>query len=459
MLWLTKQQLKFANVVARRRLVHSICQKPVTDPQVVEVLLELLGDSDAEVRCVALTAIGKTEDTRRTEAVRRGLADADPSVRNAAILGAKRLKDDSLATNLASILQDPDFGLRASAAMVLDAIGWRPTSPAEEIRLHIARGQLQRAAAVGVPAIAPLEALLNHGPVNLRPKAVDALSRIDDPAVLKSILAALRSNETPVCVAAVDVIGKISNPELADALVPLLKHKEALVRTTAVDALGKLGVTKHTEAMAALLKDAHWDTRQTAANSLAKLKDPKAVPALAAALSDPDGDVREACALALGAFRDRSAIAPLVHALKDSASSVRRIAAAALARIDEDWSSSPEAQPALEQIKVAEASKPTGLRVGGGQGLRKPVEPVPAAKSPADPEKNLKHAVNLFTAILSDSDRDLRQAAVEALGRLGGLRAEAALTRALRDADAGVQSAAELALKHFARNPSPTPTA
>src|SRR5262245_51584000 len=177
MLWLTKQQLKFANVAARRRMVNSLSQKPVTDPQVVEVLLDLLADADAEVRCVALTAIGKSEDKRRMEAVRQGLADADPSVRNAAILAAKRLKDESVTTSLVGILHDSDFGLRGSAAMVLEAMGWRPASPAEEISLHIARGQLQRAASLGVPAIAPLESLLNGGPVNLRPKAVDALSR------------------------------------------------------------------------------------------------------------------------------------------------------------------------------------------------------------------------------------------------------------------------------------------
>jgi len=463
MLWLTKQQLKFGNVAARRRLIHALCHKPVADPQVVKVLLDLLNDSDAEVRCVAMTAIGKSDDARRAEAVRRALADSDGSVRNAAILAAKRLKDESLAINLVPILQDADFGLRASAALVLEALGWRPASPAEEIRLLIARGQLQRAAVLGPTAIPALEAILNSGPVGLRPKAVDALGRIDDKTVLKPILAALRSAETAVAVAAVDAIGKIGNPEFADALVPLLKHKEALVRTNAVDALGRLGAARHAEAMVALLKDAHWDTRRTTADALAKLKEPKVVPALAAALADADSDVREACALALGALRDRSAIAALVLALQDSTSSVRRIVAAALARVDEDWSSSPEAQPALEQLKALETSRPTGIRSvsASGLGLRGTGEPVTTAvrSTVPDPEKNHRHAVNLFAGILTDADRDLRQAAVEALARLGGQRAEAALTRALRDADAGVQLAAELSLKQFDRKPSPATTA
>jgi HEAT repeat protein len=61
-------------------------------------------------------------------------------------------------------------------------------------------------------------------------------------------------------------------------------------------------------------------------------------------------------------------------------------------------------------------------------------------------EKRRKLAVSLFLAILCDSDRDLRQAAAEALGRLGERRAESALARTLRDPDAAVRSAAERAL-------------
>lgn len=454
MLWFAKQQLKFRNVVTRRKAVHALCHRPVTDANVVDVLLTALGDPDAEVRCVAMTAIGKSDDSRRADAVRRMLADPDASVRNAAILATKRLRDPALASALSAVLQDIDFAVRGSAALALEALGWRPADDAEEIRLLIARGQLQRAAGFGVAAIAPLEQVLSTGPTTLRPKAVDALSRIDDGKVLKPITAALRSSETAVAVAAADVLGNLGNPDFAELLVPLLKHAEPLMRTTTVDSLARLGATRHALTMAALLKDTHWDTRRAAADALAKLRDPKTVPALAAALDDSDADVREACALALGALRDRSAIAPLVLALKDSASSVRRIAAAALARIDEDWSSSPEAQPALEQLKVAEATRPTGLRVASlGYGLRKASETgaSPTSVATHDPEKNLRHAVNLFAAILGDTDRDLRQAATEALGRLGGPRAESALTRALRDPDAGVQSAAELALKSFQR--------
>jgi len=56
-------------------------------------------------------------------------------------------------------------------------------------------------------------------------------------------------------------------------------------------------------------------------------------------------------------------------------------------------------------------------------------------------------ATNLFIAMLEDRDRDIRQAAAEALGRLGGERARQALTRADGDLDGDVAAATQMALQ------------
>jgi HEAT repeat protein len=80
------------------------------------------------------------------------------------------------------------------------------------------------------------------------------------------------------------------------------------------------------------------------------------------------------------------------------------------------------------------------------------VAALPDAQSPVSstPEKRLKLAVSLLVATLCDEDRDLRQAAAEALGRLGDARAQSPLMRAMADVDAGVRHAAELAMKSLA---------
>ena len=87
---------------------------------------------------------------------------------------------------------------------------------------------------------------------------------------------------------------------------------------------------------------------------------------------------------------------------------------------------------------------------GGAQGGTAAEEKAPAAPEelPASTlEKRRKLAGSLFLAVLCDADRDLRQAAAEALGRLGEQRAQSALARAARDLDAAVRAAAEHALQ------------
>jgi HEAT repeat protein len=243
----------------------------------------------------------------------------------------------------------------------------------------------------------------------------------------------------------------------------MLHHKHGHVRLAAVEALGSLGAATAVEPLRSLLKDPLWDVRRAVVETLGRLRDTRGVEAMSRTLSDGDADVREAAAMALGSMGERGAIGPLVLALKDSTSGVRRIAAAALSRIDENWSASPEARAAVEELKPALYDRDPDVRHFVGQllvslGVMEPeaaAEPEEPEVSVASQEKRRKLAMSLFLAILCDADRDLRQAAAEALGRLGARRAESALVRTLRDPDADVRSAAERALQAIAVARSP----
>jgi HEAT repeat protein len=126
----------------------------------------------------------------------------------------------------------------------------------------------------------------------------------------------------------------------------------------------------------------------------------------------------------------------LVLALKDSASGVRRIAAAALSRIDANWSNTPEARSAIEELKNSLSDEDSNVRHFVNQlfiGLGSlPAETVPPRQDSFNATglaaKRRKLAVGLLETILADSDRDLRQAAAEALGRIGETRSRSALT-------------------------------
>jgi HEAT repeat protein len=207
--------------------------------------------------------------------------------------------------------------------------------------------------------------------------------------------------------------------------------------------------------IAKLLGDKEWEVRREAASALGKLNNPETLEPLAKVLDDIDADVREAAALALSKTRNRRAVPPLVLALKDEVAGVRRIAAAGLSRIDPDWISLPETRAAAEKLKIAIQDAEPAIRFFVAQLLVNLGEMSPEALLGFTPEDQLaspaikrkRMGINLFIALLEDRDRDIRQAAAEALGHLGGERARQALLRAAGDPDGDVAAATQMALQ------------
>ena len=451
MLWLTLRQLKSKSAPARRRAAEELCQSP--DPKAYDALVAALTDPDDEVRRLVTTALGKMEDDRRIDGLLAALRDRDPEVLKTALTGLKNSPDERIAPAMLTLLRHMDPGVRGYAATLLYGRGWRPEEKSDQISYHIARGELGKAALHGSAAIQSLETVIQTGAYNQRVAAVEALGKIDDKRVIKPLLAALRSNDPSVCAAAINALGQTGDAQICDTIVGMLRHNDGHVRTVTVEALARLGAGRSVEALKPMLRDPVWDVRRAAASALGKLKDPRAVEALTSALRDDDADVREATAIALGSLKDRRAIGPLVKALADSTSGVRRIAAAALSRIDDDWSSSEEAQGAVAELKNSLQESDSDMRYTVSSlltslGVHSPETEVllPNETPTSTPEKRRKLAASLFLASLCDGDSILRQAAAESLGRLGEQRAEPALQRALRDTDSGVRHAAEQAL-------------
>ena len=456
MLWLTQRQLKSKNAASRRKAVEQLGADP--HPRSLRALASALGDEDAEVRRLAATALGKLEDDRSVEPLLGALRDREPEVLKAIILAFKRAADSRIVPALTPLLRHADAGVRGQAAQRLEHLGWRPAGQEDEIWLFVAKGQFNRVGAFGAAAVPALEAVIDSGPYSLSLGAVEALGEIGDQRALRPLLRALKADDAGVCVAALDALCRMGDPQAVEPIIGTLRHESGAVRVAAVETLRRLGATAAVEPLRGLLRDPVWDVRRAAAEALGRLKDPRAIDALAEALADGDEDVREASAMALGSLGEPRGIGPLVLALKDPASGVRRIAAAALSRIDPDWSASAEARASVEQLKSALQDGDSNVRHFVGH-LLVNLGAVEADLAPAATEgeelsvssasKRRKLAVSLFVALLVDADRDVRQAAAEALGRLGDERAKPPLVRALADGDISVREAAEEALHAF----------
>jgi HEAT repeat protein len=166
-------------------------------------------------------------------------------------------------------------------------------------------------------------------------------------------------------------------------------------RARAADAIGEFMDSNGVTALvAAAGGDADATVRSSSVRALGRLNHPAAIPTVAAALEDGDAGVRRAAIgiiMRLNFFRDFDA---LVGALDDSEVEVRRRAALALG-----------------ELEVAEA------------------------------------AVPLEAMLTGDGNRDCRQAAAWALGRIGGGTSHAALVSAQSsETDARVRDAIRVAL-------------
>jgi HEAT repeat protein len=454
MLWLTTHQLKNGSPTARKKAARELWRAP--NPRAISVLASaVLSDPDAEVRQIAASALGRVQAPERIEPLLKALLDREAEVVRSAVLGLRRVNDDRVLDALIPLLRHPDFSVRSSAAQAIDTLRWAPQDREQRLWFCVAKGWYERTASFGGEAVLALQLTIETSPVSAAVRAVEALGTITDPRVSQLLCKALHSTEPAVCIAATEALGKVGGSDAVQTLIPCLRNCHTQIRAESARALGILGAVEAVPAICKSLDDKEWEVRREAATALGRLNNPACFEPLATVLDDQDADVREAAALALSKTGDRRAVAPLVLALKDEVAGVRRIAAAGLSRIDPDWVSLPETRSAAEKLKVAIQDAEPAVRFFVAQLLVNLGEMSPEALLGFSPEDQLASPAikrkrmggNLFIALLEDRDRDIRQAAAEALGHLGGERAKQALIRAAGDPDGDVAAAILMALQ------------
>ena len=195
-----------------------------------ELLAHAVGDEDADVGMVALSALGASNDPSAIgillNALRQGRR---PASRVAAHLDRS---PQHIADKLTRLLQDEDAVVRLWAATLL--------------------------------------------------------ARYADVPGLEDQLAPLASDPDPrVRKAAVGSLGKIGGDIAPDVALRLLRDPVAFVRAHAARALGNLGLPGHADSVAALLGDSDWWVRRAAKDSL-EMMGPEVWPVLFRCLDHPD---------------------------------------------------------------------------------------------------------------------------------------------------------------------------
>ena len=354
-------------------------------PVAAPALVAASADTLADARLTPLQRIAKAEDQRTLAGgtLARYLADPDAALRCRAVLAVGRLQDTAGTVLLLPLLQDADAEVKREALFALGQIGLaHPAGPGRTVPARIAIEHLagtgdsataelalEALGKLGDRAATPLVAsfLRNGSSPLLRGSAAVALWRLADPAALVPLLEALDDPDAGVRWRALYALEKLVSPEQVVLLAAMhVDDDDALVRAYAVRTLGRqkspqgtayvlqkladpeVGVVVNAIRALSLIADTTCGAclpalvraldagdpyvRVTAATALAdrfawvpadSAASRSALDSLTAGLRDPDAATRGACARVLLARRGEAALALVLPLLADSSVYVR----------------------------------------------------------------------------------------------------------------------------------------
>jgi HEAT repeat protein len=321
-----------------------------SEVETVSPLLELLKDSEPDLRMQAALALGEQRDVRAVEGLMETLKDEDTNVRYHAIEALGKLKALEAVDELAVIAESRDFFLTFAAIDSLAKIGDARIAPK---MVPLLEDELLREPAINLlgqlgddSAVAPLTAILNTPAV---PTAViaDALAAISDryeeqysegayiadlvnreisPTGIQNLLDSLASPGPNLRSIAL-VLGWLKRwrSSVERALTRLMGRDD--VRDEIIEALVRHG-SATVELLIAELKSQDLEIRRSAVVALGRIGDATATPALVESLDDESLAID--AANALGRIGDARAVDGLVNLIGNADASVRQAAISAL---------------------------------------------------------------------------------------------------------------------------------
>ena len=279
----------------------------------------------------------------------------------------------------------------------------------------------------GVDAIAPLIECLSDDDVELRIYASQALGDQHDPRAIPSLMSALQDRDQNVRYHAIEALGKLRATDAVDALVDMAETGDFYLAFPALEALTRIEDPRVAPRLVPLLEDEML--RVPAAAALGQLGDEDTVPPLVALLNKPDGPAL-VISQALATLYDRyekqyqegTFIAGLVQR-HITAAGVQNLLAVLNEHNDEGLRPLALVLGWLEGVAVERA---LANLLGRATARNEVVEALVRYGA---------RTSELIIEQLQSEDRETRQAAVIALGRIGDARAVPSLVKVLTTDD------------------------
>jgi HEAT repeat protein len=244
-------------------------------------------------------------------------------------------------------------------------------------------------------------------------EAADALARIGDTRPYERLLQLLSSNRGAVRRAAIGALHSLGHPRMPEDVKRLLLDSNMHVRECAIRIAGYFGYPECGDLLLQAIHDADENVRRAAVENLPYLEENRVLSVLQTALHDESPRIRAAAAQSLGHLESVASVPDLMRAMADADEWVRYYTARALGQIRSpesiDTLAAALREDSAAQVRIAAAD------ALGSIGGRRPVA--------------------MLAPFVTSDNPDLARAALLALGVVGHPDALHPILAALRSND------------------------
>ena len=358
------KRLKGGSVKARKSAVAALSK--MKEPRAFLLLIQALGDADADIRDDAVIALANTNDRRAVKPVAAMLDDkawqvAKTTVRALEHLGGPDVVEPLVRKLMDRLLQDAiiaalgnlgDGRAALPLAQLLDRTKYieldssdikhpsqlRDKKAVEEYvallmkAFYMSCGDMQTAEAelqamllsVGGDGVGRGIREYNERRASRRKAIAEALGRLGDKRTADALIRALCDLHAEVRLAAADALARLGEPQWRPLVTGKLRED--------IRALGKSGDRRIADILIGRLDSSDDDMLTGAIMALGELKDERVVPRIAGMYAKAGSDIKCAIIEALGYFDDRLA-SPVLVSIFRTDEYRRNKAAAALIKI------------------------------------------------------------------------------------------------------------------------------
>lgn len=376
-----KYWLQNSNAELRRVIVSALADFQVTGATVA--IAESIFDPAAEVRERVVFELSAINAKKYEKLFLNALRDENKDVRSTAIVALSKSNSSVPITELAALLADNDSDVRGNAAHALGLIGKSNALP-----------YLQRTLSDEDPYV--------------RLAAVRSVGKIGGQSACRMLMRLIDHNDLETRQEAIRGLGSSSSRKVTDVLLEMLRVPS--VAPMAAESLGKIGGNRVFQAMMDAFEDADYELRTSLVRSITKMNVQPTSSVLLDMIKSENSKLKCAAAELFGRLKIQISVSILLKELKSDDPDVRRSISYALGMLG----NSRSVDALLDELtRESDDHDVTILALA---------------------KTGSKRAIPKLTAIaMAMNDDELGQiAAIEAIGRIGGHRAERTLTKLLR---------------------------